>query len=66
MVDVTSPLYATGVGLVMRGFSHLDRSRPRVEKTNKVEVTTHSANRVGSWFTQVLDKASEFMKDDES
>ncbi len=66
VVDVTSPLYATGVGLVMRGFSHLDRSRPRVEKTNKVEVTTHSANRVGSWFTQVIDKASEFMKDDES
>ncbi|MBK9288017.1 MAG: cell division protein FtsA [Flavobacteriales bacterium] len=66
VVDVTSPLYATGVGLVMRGFSHLDRSRPNAVKTSKVEVTTHSANRVGSWFTQVIDKASEFMKDDES
>ena len=45
---------------------HLDRSRPNAVKTSKVEVTTHSANRVGSWFTQVIDKASEFMKDDES
>lgn len=66
VVDVTSPLYATGVGLVLRGFSHLDRSRPNVVKTSKVEITTHSANRVGNWFTQVIDRAGEFMKDDES
>ncbi|MEI2422252.1 cell division protein FtsA, partial [Arthrospira platensis SPKY2] len=32
--DVTSPLHATGVGLVMKGFDYLDRRRPRTVDVN--------------------------------
>ncbi len=68
--DVTSPLHATGVGLVMKGFDYLDRRKPRTieqRSTQKNPVANHSqGNRIGSFITSVLSGASELLKDDDN
>ena len=68
--DVTSPLHATGVGLVMKGFDYLDRRRPKQVDTRtngKVPVKTHSkGNILGNFFGTVLSGASDLLKEDEN
>ena len=67
---VTSPLYATGVGLVMKGFDYLDRHRPRVadghKNPTKTTVKGHSKGVLGGLFTNILSGASELLKEDEN
>ncbi len=64
---VTSPLFATGVGLVMKGFEYLERRRPRTTEASTVKVKGHSQpTKVGNWFTSVLEKGAEIFKDDEA
>ncbi|MEZ4738745.1 MAG: cell division protein FtsA [Flavobacteriales bacterium] len=67
---VTSPLYATGVGLVMKGFDYLDRHRPRVAdghmNPTKTTVKGHSKGVLGGLFTNILSGASELLKEDEN
>ncbi|MBK9058922.1 MAG: cell division protein FtsA [Flavobacteriales bacterium] len=64
--DVTSPLFATGVGLVLRGFDFIERRRShQIEEAPKVK--THSQKfKVGSFFEKVVNGASEIFKDDEA
>ena len=65
---VTSPLYATGVGLVMKGFDYLERRRPKlatIVTSGKAPVRTHSGGVLGNFFGKVLTGASDLLKDDE-
>ncbi|MCB9171194.1 MAG: cell division protein FtsA [Flavobacteriales bacterium] len=63
--QVTSPLFATGVGLVMKGFDYLDRRRPRVTEP-ATKVKGHSqGGRVGNFFEKVLKGATELLNDDD-
>jgi cell division protein FtsA len=62
--QVTSPLFATGVGLVMKGFEKLERHRPRTEGT--LQVKDHSRQRVGNFFTKVLKNVNEIFSEDEN
>jgi cell division protein FtsA len=63
--DVTSPLFATGVGLVLRGFDFIERRRSH-EAEAAPKVKTHSQKfKVGSFFAKVVDGATEIFKDDE-
>jgi cell division protein FtsA len=71
VVDVTSPLYATGVGLVMRGFNHLDRSRPMTQQrtTTVRQATENPGSTTGGVFSNFWNKvkitAGEAFNDDE-
>lgn len=65
--DVTSPLYATGVGLVLQGFNMLDEHRSKkneevLAERQKKEHTT----RMGAFFDMVLNTANNVLKDDEA
>ncbi|MCW5900253.1 MAG: cell division protein FtsA [Flavobacteriales bacterium] len=68
--DVTSPLHATGVGLVMKGFDYLERRRPKTVETRnpqKAPVRDHSEKgRIGKFFGSVLSGASDLLKDDDN
>lgn len=65
--DVTSPLFATGVGLVLRGFDYLDRRRNHQPQTEMPKVKSHShSGKVGGFFDKVLKGASEIFSDDEA
>jgi cell division protein FtsA len=72
--DVTSPMYATGVGLVLRGFQALKASSP--EEVNQVPlaaepepekptVTGHSnPKKQASWIEKLLEKTRQIFDED--
>jgi len=57
--EVTSPMYATGVGLVMRGLDENDR-HPDPAGT----VVTHTKKTKGGWFDQIFSKGKEWFNED--
>jgi cell division protein FtsA len=64
---VTSPLFATGVGLVMKGFEHLDNVRARIPAeaapARKSKVNTGSG--IGSIFDKFIAKTSDLLSTDD-
>lgn len=61
--EVTSPMYATGVGLVMRGITTSQKNRPVEEKANVV--TGHSdVKKRGGWFDQIFSKGKQWFEED--
>jgi hypothetical protein len=72
--DVTSPMYATGVGLVLRGFQAL-KALPQEEvtqaplaaepETEKPTVTGHSnPKKQASWIEKLLEKTRQIFDED--
>ncbi len=77
--ELKNPLYATGVGLVMKGIEKYERDakrgknvRQEVEagvkeisgkKENK-KVATHSQNKIGSFISILIDRTKDWMSDD--
>ncbi len=59
--EITSPMYATGVGLLMMGIQNGEKEKVTKKKD---EVTTHSKKTKGSWFSNLLTKTTEFFEDD--
>ncbi len=68
--DVTSPLHATGVGLVMKGFDHLERHRAKPVEArltaNKTPVKGHSKGILSGLLDSVMSGATSILKDDEN
>jgi cell division protein FtsA len=77
--ELKNPLYATGVGLVMKGIEKYDRDSKRgvnnikqdqdtektVEKIKEVKkVAGHSQKKIGSFFTTLIDRTKDWMSDD--
>lgn len=78
--ELKNPLYATGVGLVMKGIEKYDRDSKRGINSAKLEVevevpaeekkkkeskvVNHSKTKEGSYFTKLLTRAQEWMNDD--
>ncbi len=69
--DVTSPLHATGVGLVMKGFDYLERHRSRTSVESRANaaartpVKGHSKGLLGGLLDSVMNGASNLLKEDE-
>jgi cell division protein FtsA len=53
---VTNPIYATSVGLIIKGFEKAEKS------TAKPNVTTHSQKEKGKFFKSIFDKGREFLE----
>jgi cell division protein FtsA len=70
--DVTSPMYATGVGLVLRGFAALKQTEPEDASTEvkepeveKQPVTGHSdPKKQASWLDKLLEKTRQIFDED--
>ena len=64
--NIESPMFATGIGLVLQGFKKLDNIKDSVEITSiKEEVTKHSnRERRGTFFDKFLNKTKEFFTDE--
>lgn len=61
--EVTSPMYATGVGLVMRGLQTYQKQKATEEKVNVV--TGHSDRKKrGGWFDQIFNKGKQWFEED--
>jgi cell division protein FtsA len=78
--ELKNPLYATGVGLVMKGIEKYERDSKRGSNNIKQEVTVeegkrpekkkdrkvigHSQKVIGSFFTSLIDRTKDWMSDD--
>ncbi|MDO8999958.1 MAG: cell division protein FtsA [Bacteroidota bacterium] len=78
--ELKNPLYATGVGLVMKGIEKYERDSKRGVNTIKVENETltkeevkkkeqktiagHSKKKIGSYFTDLIGRTKDWMSDD--
>lgn len=58
--DITSPIYATGVGLVIKGLETV--AKKNATNTNKVK--DHSTKNRGNFFDAILKKTTQFFEDD--
>ena len=60
--EITSPTFATSVGLVMKGLEKFDR----VQKVEPAPVKGHSKkDKKGSFFERLLDTGKRFFEEDE-
>lgn len=79
--ELKNPMYATGVGLVMKGIEKYEREAkrgnnlskpedvlvavtPEAKKKEEKKVTGHSTKKVGSFLTDLVSKAKDWMSDD--
>ena len=60
--EVTSPMYATGVGLVIKGFEAIEKKKA----VNTGEVISHSKKDKGSFFDKILSAGQKFFDEGES
>lgn len=59
--EITSPMYATGVGLVLKGFENLAQRR----KAEQGNVIGHSKKNKGGFFDKIMNVGQKFFEDDE-
>ena len=79
--ELKNPMYATGIGLVMKGIEKHERDLKRGTNTTKTEdikplvspiqnkkekeeVTGHSKRKVGSFLSEMVSKAKDWISDD--
>lgn len=77
--ELKNPLYATGVGLVMKGIEKYERDAKRGVNSVKVEteitkeeakqkeakkIAGHSKKKIGSYFTDLIGRTKDWMSDD--
>lgn len=60
--ELTSPLFATGVGLVIKGYEGLKTKNA----TNSGEVVSHSQKNKGSFFDKIMNVGQKFFEDNEN
>lgn len=63
MVDnITSPMYATGIGLVIKGFQDSYRN---IESASNYMAKNHSSKRKGSFFEKILTKSRTWFEEED-
>lgn len=61
--DVTSPMYATGVGLVMKGLQAAEKNKTKMASTTSI--TTHSKeDKKGSFFDKIFNTGKKLFDED--
>jgi cell division protein FtsA len=58
--EMTSPMYATGVGLVIKGFDTIEHKN----SSNTGDVVGHSQKEKGGFFKKVMDVGQKFFEDE--
>lgn len=59
--DIASPMYATSVGLVLKGFNAINKNK----ETTKEEIVRHSDDKGKGFLSKVLDLGHRFFEDSE-
>jgi cell division protein FtsA len=63
--NLTSPMYSTGIGLVLKGFEALDKKGTSSEAASSGEVKTHSEKKRGSFFDAIVKNAKGLFEDED-
>ena len=62
--EVKSPMYATGVGLVIKGLQEYDKNHNVKNEKGSNAVTPEARERKGGWFKFFVDKSKELLSDE--
>jgi cell division protein FtsA len=57
--SLTSPMYATGIGLVLKGFETREK-----QKRSQMVIKSHSKRTKGSFFDKILEKGKSWFEED--
>jgi cell division protein FtsA len=57
--SLTSPMYATGIGLVLKGFETREK-----QKRSQLAIKSHSKRTKGSFFDKILEKGKSWFEED--
>lgn len=63
--NLTSPMYATGIGLVLKGFEALDKKDATAITASAGSVKTHSVKNKGSFFDALVKKLPGLFADED-
>jgi cell division protein FtsA len=63
--DLTSPMYSTGIGLVLQGFKNYRGNVQEVPNTEDKKVTGHSSKERGSFFDKIISKSKEWFTEED-
>lgn len=63
--NLTSPMYATGIGLVMKGFEALEKNQQTTEAASPGSVKTHSVKNRGSFFDSIIKRGASWFSEDD-
>lgn len=63
--NLTSPIYSTGIGLVLKGFEALERNATTTEAASSGSVKTHSEKKRGSFFDTIVKNAKGLFEDED-
>lgn len=61
--NITSPMYATGIGLVLKGFQHSFRNADAF--VNAAAAKTHSTKRKGKFFESILARGKAWFEEED-
>lgn len=63
--EVTSPMFATGVGLILKGFERLERQKNQ-QKDDKNEDSIRQGEKTkGGFLQKIINRSKEFFEDDQ-
>ena len=62
--NLTSPMYATGIGLVIKGFEAMEKNFSTTEAASNGDVKTHSVKNRGSFFDTIVKRGVDWFKED--
>jgi len=63
--NLTSPMFATGIGLVLKGFEKLDVKSDQPDVASPGHVKGHSTKTRGSFFDELIKRGQKFFSDSE-
>jgi cell division protein FtsA len=63
--NLTSPMYSTGIGLVLKGFEALEKKGVTAEAASSGSVKTHSVKNRGSFFDSIVKKSQGWFNEEE-
>lgn len=63
--EITSPMYATGVGLILKGFEKLDRQKGNIKEENESIKIRQGEKTKNGFLQSMLKKGKQFFEEDE-
>jgi cell division protein FtsA len=67
--EVTSPMFATSVGLVIKGFQKLEKQKNRISRSTQAEpdpATVRQGDKIkGGFFQNILNKGKQFFEEED-
>ena len=62
--NLTSPMYSTGIGLVLKGFENMSQIDMPTSTSSAIEVKGHSQKNRGSFFESIISKGKDWFAEE--